>query len=126
MSMTGLDVKSVKAISGLEKGGLFVILVLVLVMGYQIFLKSKEQDDKLIISQLAAISQQQITLQQSLTNMHTAVADNTDATKDVMRKIETIENTMVQFVYVDSTHLMLRAPAAQGGAAIKIQLKEQK
>lgn len=75
--MTDLDVKSVKAISGLEKGGLFVILVLVLVMGYQIFLKSKEQDDKLIISQLAAISQQQVTLQQSLTNMHTAVADNT-------------------------------------------------
>ena len=126
MSMTGLDVKSVKAISGLEKGGLFVILVLVLVMGYQIFLKSKEQDDKLIISQLAAISQQQITLQQSLTNMHTAVTDNTDATKNVMRKIETIENTMVQFVYVDSTHLMLRATAAQGGTAIKIQLKEQK
>ena len=124
--MTDLDVKSVKAISGLEKGGLFVILVLVLVMGYQIFLKSKEQDDKLIISQLAAISQQQITLQQSLTNMHTAVADNTDATKNVMRKIETIENTMVQFVYVDSTHLMLRAPATQGGAAIKIQLEEQK
>lgn len=124
--MTGLDVKSVKTISGLEKGGLFVILVLVLVMGYQIFLKSKEQDDKLIISQLAAISQQQVTLQQSLTNMYTAVANNTDATKNVMRKIETIENTMVQFVYVDNTHLMLRAPAAQGGAAIKIQLKEQK
>ena len=124
--MTGLDVKSVKTIGGLEKGGLFVILVLVLVMGYQIFLKSKEQDDKLIISQLAAISQQQVTLQQSLSNMYTAVANNTDATKNVIRKIEAIESTMVQFVYVDSNHLVLRAPAAQGGATIEIPLKEQR
>lgn len=45
-------------ISKTEKGGLFVVLVLVLLLGYDLYTKGQEQEKTLITNQLAVISSQ--------------------------------------------------------------------
>lgn len=112
--------------AALEKGGLFVVLLVVLYMGYNIFQTTSEadkNDQKLILTQLTTIAQQQLTMQQSLTNTQASVQASQDATRDVLRKMEQIENTMLRYVYYNDANgtLVIRTPDAVGGSEIKLK-----
>ncbi|QWY14045.1 integral component of membrane [Aeromonas phage pAh6.2TG] len=117
---------SVKKVSALEKGGLFVILLVVLYFGRDIYLKGQEREEALIIGQLGAIAQQQMTLQQSLANMQATVQQSATANSAIMEKLEGIENNMVQFVYATETHLVLRTPKSDGAHVVKVPLAKEK
>lgn len=113
----------IAAATKLEKGGLFVVLLVVLYLGYNIYLDSRKSDQQLIMQQLTTISQQQVNLQQSLASTQAALQANQDSTRDVLRKIEGIEETMIRYVYFDMENqtLVLRTPGANGGAVLQIK-----
>ena len=117
--MTAIDPKSIQALTPelekaalMEKGGLFIVLMAVLYLGYNIYQTSSENQQKMVLQQLAAISQQQITLQQNMATVQATVLSSRESTQDVLRKIEGIENTMMRYVYYDegSNTLVLRTP----------------
>ena len=117
--MAAIDPKSIQALTPelekaalMEKGGLFVALMAVLYLGYNIYQTSSENQQKMVLQQLAAISQQQITLQQNMATVQATVLSSRESTQDVLRKIEGIENTMMRYVYYDegSNTLVLRTP----------------
>ena len=113
---------TIKHISSIEKGGLFVVLIVVLFMGYDIYTKGQEREEALIISQLATISQQQDTLQRTLINTQASIADGARANQNLLAKLERIETTMIQYVYATDQEIVLRAPKSAGGQLIKIPI----
>lgn len=117
---------SVKQISALEKGGLFVVLLVVLYMGYSIYLKGQEREEVLIIGRLEAISQQQVNLQQTLLNTQASIATAAETNANMLKKLEGIEDTMVQFVYTTPSHLVLRTPKTDGAQVVKVPLAQEK
>lgn len=112
----------------LEKGGLFVVLLVVLYLGYDIYLKGREGDQQLILNQLYSISQQQVNLQQSILTTQAAMQSSQDDVKSVLRKINTLEESMVRYVYFDAANntLVVRAPQAQGGQVVEVTTKPAK
>lgn len=118
--------ESIKRVSALEKGGLFIILLVVLYFGRDIYLEGQRREDTLILGQLGSISQQQVTLQQTIANMQASVQQNMSANADILNKLEGIENNMVQFVYVTETHLVLRTPKSDGAHVVKVPLAKEK
>ena len=117
--MAAIDPKSIQALTPeleraalMEKGGLFVVLMAVLYLGYNIYQTSNENQQKMVLQQLAAISQQQITLQQNMATVQSTVLASRESTQDILRKIEGIEDTMMRYVYYDekSNTLVLRTP----------------
>lgn len=117
--MAAIDPRSIQALTPelekaalMEKGGLFIVLMAVLYLGYNIYQTSSENQQKMVLQQLAAISQQQITLQQNMATVQATVISSRESTQDVLRKIEGIENTMMRYVYYDegSNTLVLRTP----------------
>ena len=117
--MTAIDPKSIQALTPelekaalMEKGGLFIVLMAILYLGYNIYQTSNENQQKMVLQQLAAISQQQVTLQQNMATVQATVLSSRESTQDVLRKIEGIENTMMRYVYYDegSNTLVLRTP----------------
>ena len=117
--MAAIDPRSIQALTPelekaalMEKGGLFIVLMAVLYLGYNIYQTSSENQQKMVLQQLAAISQQQITLQQNMATVQATVLSSRESTQDVLRKIEGIENTMMRYVYYDegSNTLVLRTP----------------
>ena len=117
--MTAIDPKSIQALTPelekaalMEKGGLFIVLMAVLYLGYNIYQTSSENQQKMVLQQLAAISQQQITLQQDMATVQSTVLASRESTQDILRKIEGIEDTMMRYVYYDekSNTLVLRTP----------------
>ena len=117
--MTAIDPKSIQALTPelekaalMEKGGLFIVLMAVLYLGYNIYQTSNENQQKMVLQQLAAISQQQITLQQNMATVQSTVLASRESTQDILRKIEGIEDTMMRYVYYDekSNTLVLRTP----------------
>ena len=117
--MAAIDPKSIQALTPelekaalMEKGGLFIVLMAVLYLGYNIYQTSSENQQKMVLQQLAAISQQQITLQQNMATVQATVLSSRESTQDILRKIEGIEDTMMRYVYYDekSNTLVLRTP----------------
>jgi stage III sporulation protein SpoIIIAA len=117
--MAAIDPKSIQALTPelekaalMEKGGLFIVLMAVLYLGYNIYQTSNENQQKMVLQQLAAISQQQITLQQNMATVQSTVLASRESTQDILRKIEGIEDTMMRYVYYDekSNTLVLRTP----------------
>ena len=117
--MAAIDPKSIQALTPeleraalMEKGGLFVVLMAVLYLGYNIYQTSNENQQKMVLQQLAAISQQQTTLQQNMATVQSTVLASRESTQDILRKIEGIEDTMMRYVYYDekSNTLVLRTP----------------
>ena len=99
--MAEIDPRSIQALTPelekaalMEKGGLFIVLMAVLYLGYNIYQTSSENQQKMVLQQLAAISQQQITLQQNMATVQATVTSSRESTQDVLRKIEGIENTI--------------------------------
>lgn len=117
--MAAIDPKSIQALTPelekaalMEKGGLFIVLMAVLYLGYNIYQTSNENQQKMVLQQLAAISQQQITLQQNMATVQSTVLASRESTQDILRKIEGIEDTMMRYVHYDekSNTLVLRTP----------------
>ena len=117
--MAAIDPKSIQALTPelekaalMEKGGLFIVLMAVLYLGYNIYQTSNENQQKMVLQQLAAISQQQITLQQNMATVQSTVLASRESTQDILHKIEGIEDTMMRYVYYDekSNTLVLRTP----------------
>ena len=131
--MTAIDPKSIQALTPelekaalMEKGGLFIVLMAVLYLGYNIYQTSSENQQKMVLQQLAAISQQQITLQQNMATVQATVLSSRESTQDVLRKIEGIENTMMRYVYYDegSNTLVLRTPG-RDSAVVNVQVSNK-
>ena len=131
--MTAIDPKSIQALTPelekaalMEKGGLFVVLMAVLYLGYNIYQTSNENQQKMVLQQLAAISQQQITLQQNMATVQSTVLASRESTQDVLRKIEGIENTMMRYVYYDerSNTLVLRTPG-RDSTVVNVQVSNK-
>ena len=131
--MAAIDPKSIQALTPeleraalMEKGGLFVVLMAVLYLGYNIYQTSNENQQKMVLQQLAAISQQQITLQQNMATVQATVLSSRESTQDVLRKIEGIENTMMRYVYYDegSNTLVLRTPG-RDSTVVNVQVSNK-
>lgn len=131
--MTAIDPKSIQALTPelekaalMEKGGLFIVLMAVLYLGYNIYQTSSENQQKMVLQQLAAISQQQITLQQNMATVQATVTSSRESTQDVLRKIEGIENTMMRYVYYDegSSTLVLRTPG-RDSTVVNVQVSNK-
>ena len=131
--MTAIDPKSIQALTPelekaalMEKGGLFIVLMAVLYLGYNIYQTSNENQQKMVLQQLAAISQQQITLQQNMATVQSTVLSSRESTQDILRKIEGIENTMMRYVYYDegSNTLVLRTPG-RDSTVVNVQVSNK-
>ena len=131
--MAAIDPRSIQALTPelekaalMEKGGLFIVLMAVLYLGYNIYQTSSENQQKMVLQQLAAISQQQITLQQNMATVQATVLSNRESTQDVLRKIEGIENTMMRYVYYDegSNTLVLRTPG-RDSTVVNVQVSDK-
>ena len=131
--MAAIDPRSIQALTPelekaalMEKGGLFIVLMAVLYLGYNIYQTSNENQQKMVLQQLAAISQQQITLQQNMATVQATVLSNRESTQDVLRKIEGIENTMMRYVYYDegSNTLVLRTPG-RDSTVVNVQVSNK-
>lgn len=131
--MAAIDPKSIQALTPelekaalMEKGGLFIVLMAVLYLGYNIYQTSSENQQKMVLQQLAAISQQQITLQQNMATVQATVLSSRESTQDVLRKIEGIENTMMRYVYYDegSNTLVLRTPG-RDSTVVNVQVSNK-
>ena len=131
--MAAIDPKSIQALTPelekaalMEKGGLFIVLMAVLYLGYNIYQTSNENQQKMVLQQLAAISQQQITLQQNMATVQATVLSSRESTQDVLRKIEGIENTMMRYVYYDegSNTLVLRTPG-RDSTVVNVQVSNK-
>ena len=131
--MAEIDPRSIQALTPelekaapMEKGGLFIVLMAVLYLGYNIYQTSSENQQKMVLQQLAAISQQQITLQQNMATVQATVLSNRESTQDVLRKIEGIENTMMRYVYYDegSNTLVLRTPG-RDSTVVNVQVSNK-
>ena len=131
--MAAIDPRSIPALTPelekaalMEKGGLFIVLMAVLYLGYNIYQTSSENQQKMVLQQLAAISQQQITLQQNMATVPATVLSSRESTQDVLRKIEGIENTMMRYVYYDegSNTLVLRTPG-RDSAVVNVQVSNK-
>ena len=131
--MGTIDPRSIQALTPelekaalMEKGGLFIVLMAVLYLGYNIYQTSSENQQKMVLQQLAAISQQQITLQQNMATVQDTVLSSRESTQDVLRKIEGIENTMMRYVYYDegSNTLVLRTPG-RDSTVVNVQVSNK-
>ena len=131
--MAAIDPRSIQALTPelekaalMEKGGLFIVLMAVLYLGYNIYQTSSENQQKMVLQQLAAISQQQITLQQNMATVQATVLSSRESTQDVLRKIEGIENTMMRYVYYDegSNTLVLRTPG-RDSTVVNVQVSNK-
>ena len=131
--MAEIDPRSIQALTPelekaalMEKGGLFIVLMAVLYLGYNIYQTSSENQQKMVLQQLAAISQQQITLQQNMATVQATVLSSRESTQDILRKIEGIENTMMRYVYYDegSNTLVLRTPG-RDSTVVNVQVSNK-
>ena len=131
--MAAIDPKSIQALTPelekaalMEKGGLFIVLMAVLYLGYNIYQTSSENQQKMVLQQLEAISQQQITLQQNMATVQATVLSSRESTQDILRKIEGIENTMMRYVYYDegSNTLVLRTPG-RDSTVVNVQVSNK-
>ena len=131
--MAAIDPRSIQALTPelekaalMEKGGLFIVLMAVLYLGYNIYQTSSENQQKMVLQQLAAISQQQITLQQNMATVQATVLSSRESTQDILRKIEGIENTMMRYVYYDegSNTLILRTPG-RDSTVVNVQVSNK-
>ena len=131
--MTAIDPKSIQALTPelekaalMEKGGLFIVLMAVLYLGYNIYQTSNENQQKMVLQQLAAISQQQITLQQNMATVQSTVLSSRESTQDILRKIEGIEDTMMRYVHYDeeSNTLVLKTPG-RDSTVVNVQVSNK-
>ncbi len=111
----------------MEKGGLFIALMAVLFIGYNIYETSSEKERDLILSNLSAISQQQLSIQETVKDINTNIYESRIKSDLVVSKIESLERTMNRFVYYNKEQNLLVVKTPDGDLInIKTQTEENK
>ena len=98
----------------MEKGGLFIALMAVLYIGYNIYETSSEKERDLILSSLSAISQQQLSIQETVKDINTNIYESRIKSDLVVSKIESLERTMNRFVYYNQEQNLLVVKTPDG------------
>lgn len=97
-----------------EKGGLFVALMAVLYIGYNIYETSSEKERDLILSNLASISQQQLSIQETVKDINNNIYESRVKSDLVVSKIENLERVMNRFVYYNKEQNLLVVKTPDG------------
>ena len=97
-----------------EKGGLFIALMAVLYIGYSIYETSSEKERDLILSSLASISQQQLSIQETVKDINNNIYESRIKSDLVVSKIESLERTMNRFVYYNKEQNLLVVKTPDG------------
>ena len=108
----------------IEKGGLFIALMAVLYIGYSIYETSSEKERDLILSNLASISQQQLSIQESVRDINDNLFESRIKSDLVLSKVSAIERATNQFIYFnkDRNTLVIKTP---DGELISIQTQSE-
>ncbi|AHJ10574.1 hypothetical protein Spp001_66 [Shewanella phage Spp001] len=109
-------------ISKTEKGGLFVVLVLVLLLGYDLYSKGQERDEARLTEQLQLISHQQTSLQRAIDDMRLATAQSQEHNRSMATRLDTLEGTALSYVYTTEDHLIVKTPKSAGSTVIRVPL----
>ena len=97
-----------------EKGGLFIALMAVLYIGYSIYETSSEKERDLILSSLASISQQQLSIQETVKDINNNIYESRVKSDLVVSKIENLERVMNRFVYYNKEQNLLVVKTPDG------------
>ncbi len=109
----------------IEKGGLFIALMAVLYIGYNIYETSSEKERDLILSSLASISQQQLSIQETVKDINKNIYESRIKSDLVVSKIENLERVMNRFVYYNKEQNLLVVKTPDGDLInIKTQTEE--
>lgn len=108
----------------IEKGGLFVALMAVLYIGYNIYETSSEKERDLILSSLASISQQQLSIQESVKDINDNLFESRVKSDLVLSKVTAIEKATNKFIYFnkDRNILVIKTP---DGDLVSIQTQPE-
>lgn len=98
----------------MEKGGLFIALMAVLYIGYNIYETSSEKERDLILSSLASISQQQLSIQETVKDINKNIYESRVKSDLVVSKIENLERVMNRFVYYNKEQNLLVVKTPDG------------
>lgn len=98
----------------MEKGGLFIALMAVLYIGYNIYETSSEKERDLILSSLASISQQQLSIQETVKDINKNIYESRIKSDLVVSKIDSLEKTMNRFVYYSKEQNLLVVKTPDG------------
>ena len=109
-------------ISKAEKGGLFVVLVIVLFLGYDVYTKGQEQEKTLITNQLAVISSQQVALQRAIDDMRRVAGESLEHNRAAFLRLEALEGTALSYVYNTDDHIVFRTPKSAGNRVLRVEL----
>lgn len=110
-----------------EKGGLFIALMAVLYIGYSIYETSSEKERDLILSSLASISQQQLSIQETVKDINKNIYESRIKSDLVVSKIEDLERTMNRFVYYNKEQNLLVVKTPDGDLVnIRTSIEENK
>lgn len=95
-----------------EKGGLFLALMAVLYIGYSVYETSSEKERDLILNSLTSISQQQLTIQESIKEINENIFESRVRNDLIMTQISSLERNTSRFVYYDkpSRVLVIKTP----------------
>lgn len=109
----------------LEKGGLFMALMAVLYIGYTIYDTSTSKERDLILSNLASISQQQLSIQEAVKDINENLFESRVKNDLVLSKVSAIEQVTNKFIYFNKERntLVIKTP---DGELVSVQTKEEK
>lgn len=108
----------------MEKGGLFIALMAVLYIGYNIYETSSEKERDLILSSLASISQQQLSIQETVKDINKNIYEGRVKSDLVLSKVSAIEKATNKFIYFnkDRNILVIKTP---DGDLVNIQTQTE-
>lgn len=109
----------------LEKGGLFMALMAVLYIGYTVYDTSTSKERDLILSNLASISQQQLSIQEAVKDINENLFESRVKNDLVLSKVSAIEQVTNKFIYFNKERntLVIKTP---DGELVTVQTKEEK
>lgn len=98
----------------LEKGGLFLTLMAVLYIGYNIYETSSEKERDLILNNLTSISQQQLNIQESIKEINENIFESRVKNDLIMTQITNMERNTSKFIYYDKQKNVIVIKTPQG------------
>lgn len=98
----------------LEKGGLFLTLMAVLYIGYNIYETSSEKERDLILNNLTSISQQQLNIQESIKEINENIFESRVKNDLIMTQITNMERNTSKFIYYDRQKNVIVIKTPQG------------
>lgn len=98
----------------LEKGGLFLTLMAVLYIGYNIYETSSEKERDLILNNLTSISQQQLNIQESIKEINENIFESRVKNDLIMTQVTSMERNTSKFIYYDKKKNVIVIKTPQG------------